>query len=139
MIGPLAAIAGRTALLSLRGTGGAFVGVVFFLAGVGTRSGWALVTTIQSGGALPLFLLGAALTALVATLVVAGGWLLKIPSSMLVGVLAGVQTQPADLTFALEQAKNEMPTVGYASVYPMATIAKIVLAQVVLIILERFP
>jgi putative transport protein len=115
------------------------IGVVFFLAGVGTRSGWALVTTIQSGGALPLFLLGAALTALVATLVVAGGWLLKIPSSMLVGVLAGVQTQPADLTFALEQAKNEMPTVGYASVYPMATIAKIVLAQVVLIILERFP
>jgi heme exporter protein B len=32
MIGALAAIAGRTALLSLRGSGGAFVGVVFFLA-----------------------------------------------------------------------------------------------------------
>jgi heme exporter protein B len=32
MIGALTAIAGRTTLLSLRGSGGAFVGVVFFLA-----------------------------------------------------------------------------------------------------------
>jgi putative transport protein len=113
------------------------LGVVFFLAGVGTRSGWALATTLRSGGALPLFLLGAGLTAAVTLVLVLGGLALKIPSGMLLGVIAGAQTQPADLTFALEQARDEMPTVGYASVYPLATIAKIVLAQAVLLALER--
>jgi len=98
-------------------------GVVLFLAGVGTRSGWALSTTLRSGGALvPLLLVG--------------GRLLKIPSSMLLGVVAGAQTQPADLAFA-NQLAGEMPTVGYTTVYPAATIAKIVLAQVVLLALSR--
>ncbi|MCU0658609.1 MAG: transporter [Polyangiaceae bacterium] len=109
------------------------IGVVFFLAGVGTRSGWALVTTVRSGGALPLFLVGLALTVVVTSLlIVLGGRLLRIPSGLLLGMIAGVQTQPADLSFALDQARNEMPTVGYASVYPMATIAKILLAQILL-------
>ena len=113
------------------------LGVVFFLAGVGTRSGWALATTLRSGGALPLLLLGVGLTLTVTLVLVLGGLALKIPSGILLGVIAGTQTQPADLTFALEQAKNEMPTVGYVSVFPLATIAKIVLAQVVLLALER--
>jgi putative transport protein len=113
------------------------IGVVFFLAGVGTRSGWALATTLRSGGAMPLFLLGVLLTAFVTTLlVILGGRALRVPSGMLLGVVAGAQTQPADLTFALEQAKNEVPTVGYATVYPLATIAKIVLAQLLLTALE---
>lgn len=112
-------------------------GVVLFLAGVGTRSGWALSTTLRSGGAMVPLLLGSALTAAaMVLLVVVGGRLLKIPSSMLLGVVAGAQTQPADLAFA-NQLAGEMPTVGYTTVYPAATIAKIVLAQVVLLALGR--
>jgi putative transport protein len=41
-----------------------------------------------------------------------------------------MQTQPAVLAFAVEQADTDLPNTGYASVYPVATIAKIVLAQV---------
>lgn len=50
----------------------------------------------------------------------------------LTGLLAGLQTQPAVLSHALEQTGNEMPNIGYATVYPVAIIAKIVLAQAVL-------
>ncbi len=50
-------------------------------------------------------------------------------------MLAGLQTQPAVLGFALEQTGNDLPNVGYATVYPVATIAKILFAQVLLTLL----
>jgi putative transport protein len=52
---------------------------------------------------------------------------------LLIGMLAGLQTQPAVLGFAQEQAGNELPNIGYATVYPLAMILKILLAQVLLI------
>jgi len=53
---------------------------------------------------------------------------------LLTGILAGMQTQPAVLGFAQEQARNELPNIGYATVYPVAMIAKILLAQFILIL-----
>ena len=41
--------------------------------------------------------------------------LLKIPMSLLIGLLAGLQTQPAVLRFALEQTNNDLPNLGYAA------------------------
>jgi putative transport protein len=46
-----------------------------------------------------------------------------------------MQTQSATLGFALDQAGNDLPTVGYAMVYPMAMVVKIVLAPVLLALL----
>jgi putative transport protein len=46
-----------------------------------------------------------------------------------------MQTQPAVLGFALEQTHNDLPDIGYATVYPAATITKILLAQLILSIL----
>lgn len=54
---------------------------------------------------------------------------------LLVGMLAGLQTRPAVLGFALEQTADDLPNVGYATVYPIATIGKIVIAQVLLAVL----
>jgi putative transport protein len=53
-------------------------------------------------------------------------------------MLAGFQTQPAVLGFASEQARNDLPNLGYATVYPLATIAKIILAQLLLAWLRPF-
>jgi putative transport protein len=61
-----------------------------------------------------------------------GHRLLKIPMGLLTGILAGLQTQPAVLGFALEQAGNDLPNIGYATVYPIAMIAKILMAQLLL-------
>jgi putative transport protein len=114
------------------------IGLILFLAGVGTRAGYGFVTTFAQQGGLLLFGTGIFITCTVAvTMLWIGYRLLKIPMSLLVGMLAGLQTQSAVLGYALEQSRNELPTVGYASVYPVATITKILLAQLLLTILMR--
>jgi putative transport protein len=109
------------------------VGLILFLAGIGTRAGSSFFTTLRGSGGLTLLLTGVAITCTTAfvTLIV-GHKIMKIPMGRLTGILGGLQTQPAVLSHALEQSGNEMPNVGYAMVYPVAIITKIVLAQLVL-------
>jgi putative transport protein len=109
------------------------IGLVFFLAGVGTRAGYDFITTLRAGGGLVIFAAGVSITMTVGLLsLFIGHKLLRIPMARMIGVLAGIQTQPALLGFAVNQTGDEEPNVGYAAVYPMALIAKIVLAQVIL-------
>jgi putative transport protein len=110
------------------------IGLVMFLAAVGTGSGWAFAAAVRQGGVLPVLLLGMLVTLVVtgATLVI-GRRLLHLPSGMLLGMLAGIQTQPAVLAFAVERTRNQQPDAGYAAVYPVATIAKILIAQLLLL------
>ena len=83
--------------------------------------------------ALALFLAGAAVTFVTSLLVLWVGYRwLRIPFGLLLGITAGMQTQPAVLGYALEQTNNDLPNIGYASVYPVAMIAKILLAQILL-------
>lgn len=106
------------------------IGLVLFLAGVGTRSGWVFAQTFAQPGSLPLFLAGALITMLVTVLaLVIGRVVLKQRPSVLFGMVAGIQTQPAVLAFANESAADDGPNAGYAAVYPFATIAKILFAQ----------
>lgn len=115
------------------------IGLVLFLAGVGTRAGYAFFTTLAQGGGLGLFIGGALITCVSAIVFLTLGYrVLKIPMSLLTGMLAGFQTQPAVLGYAVEQAHSDLPNIGYATVYPLATIAKIILAQVLLILLKPF-
>ncbi len=112
------------------------VGLILFLAGVGTRAGYAFVNTLTEGSGMTIFMAGALITCAAAlTTLAIGHRLLKIPMSLLIGMLAGLQTQPAVLGFALEQTRNDLPNIGYATVYPIATIGKIILAQVLLALL----
>jgi putative transport protein len=109
------------------------VGLVLFLAGVGTRSGWAFAQALRDGHVLPVLGLGVLVTTVIAlTVLLLGHKLLKIPAGLAVGMVAGIQTQPADLAFAIERTRNEVPSAGYAAVYPVATVMKIVLAQLLL-------
>jgi putative transport protein len=110
------------------------VGLVLFLAGVGTQAGYPFVQTIVRPEGALLFGAGAIITCTTALVLLWVGYrLLKIPMSLLSGMLAGLQTQPAVLGFASEQAGSDLPNVGYATVYPTATIAKIVLVQLLLL------
>jgi len=112
------------------------IGLIMFLAGVGTRAGYAFVSTLAQGGGIAIFAAGALITCLIALATLWIGYrLLKIPLGLLIGMLAGLQTQPAVLAFALEQTGNDLPNIGYAMVYPIAMIAKILLAQVLLTLL----
>jgi putative transport protein len=113
------------------------IGLVLFLAGIGTRAGYSFWSTFTQGGGLAIFAGGAVITCSVALVAL---WvshrLLKVPMGMAIGMLAGLQTQPAVLGFALEQTGNDSPNLGYATVYPVAMIAKILLAQLLLTVLK---
>ncbi len=112
------------------------IGLVLFLAGVGTRAGHPFITTITQGSGLYLFLAGILITCITVLLGLWIGYkLFKVPMGILIGMVAGMQTQPAVLSFCLEQSKNDLPNVGYATVYPVAIFSKILLAQILIYIL----
>lgn len=105
------------------------IGLLLFLAGVGIRAGYSFSGTMQANG-IQLLLAGAIVTFGVSFLtIVAGHKLLKIPFDALMGLVAGVHTQPACLAYANDQTHADAPNIAYASVYPAATIAKIIFAQ----------
>jgi putative transport protein len=109
------------------------LGLILFLAGVGTRSGHAFASTLRAGNFWPLLAIALVVTLVVAGLTLVIGYkVLRIPYGQLQGLLAGLQTQTALLAYAQEQARNDLPNVGYATIYPMAVIVKIVIAQILL-------
>jgi putative transport protein len=110
------------------------IGLVLFLAGIGLRSGPVFSSAITEPAALLAIATGAAVTASALIVLLVGGTrILRLPAQTLVGVLAGMQTQPAVLAYASDQLKDDRElSLGYASVYPLAIIAKIVIAQVLI-------
>lgn len=111
------------------------VGLVFFLAGIGTKAGDGFGTTFQSGG-WELIAAGAILTTFVTlTTILIGNLYLKLPMSAVMGMMSGIQTQPACLVYANQQSETDLPNIWYTTVYPASMVAKIVLAQVIVSIL----
>ena len=103
------------------------LGLIFLLAGIGIRSGQTFFQVLQTDLGLKLFLAGGliAVTTTVATILV-GYYLLRIPFSFLGGM---VGSQPAVLEFAVEQAGNKYPTIGYTRMLPVVLIGKILAVQ----------
>jgi putative transport protein len=110
------------------------LGLVLFLAGVGSQAGYAFVQTLASPSGLVLFAAGAAITCTTALAFLwVGHRLVRIPLSLLGGMLAALHTQPAVLGYAVERTGNDLPNLGYATVFPTATLLKIVVAQLLLV------
>lgn len=107
------------------------VGLVFFLAGIGTKAGAGLGVIFKTGG-FGLILGGAAVTTIVTIVTVAIAYkYLGLPMLAIMGLMSGIQTQPACLAYANQQADNDLPNVWYATVYPASMVAKIILAQII--------
>jgi putative transport protein len=109
------------------------MGMVLFLAGIGTRAGYSFLSTFTKGGGFLIFGIGIALTCSASLLALWIGYrVLKIPMTLLMGIIAGLQTQTAVLGYALDQTRNDLPNIGFASVYPAATIFKIICVKILL-------
>jgi putative transport protein len=52
------------------------------------------------------------------------------------GILAGDQTQPAVLGFAVGRCGNERVEPGYAAAYPLSMLLKIVCVQIFILIMK---
>lgn len=129
--GPLAWQLPYSAGLTLRQ-----IGIVLFLAGVGTRSGWVFARTLGEPGAWVLFAAGALVTvATTAAALWAGRHVLGARPDVVLGMAAAIHTQPAALAFATDSAGDDGPNSGWAAIFPFATIAKILLAQLLVSLL----
>lgn len=112
------------------------VGLIFLLAGIGIRSGQTFYQTLQTELGYQVFLAGGAI-AIVSTVVtlLVGYRMLRIPFSFLGGM---VGSQPAVLDFAIEQAGNKYPTIGYTRMLPVVLIGKILAVQVLYNVINGF-
>ena len=105
------------------------VGLVLFLAGIGTKAGDGFAGTVERGG-WALMAVGAGITLVTTILVLGvGSRLLRLSYPAVMGLMSGIQTQPACLAYANEHGASDAPNVWYASVYPVSMIAKIIMAQ----------
>jgi putative transport protein len=106
-------------------------GLVFFLAAIGTKAGPGFGATFQTG-AWGLFAAGALVTSFVSVSTIIYAYKrLKLPMSGVMGMMSGLQTQPACLAYANQQTDSDLPNLWYATVQPASMIAKIALAQIV--------
>lgn len=112
------------------------LGLILFLATVGTKTGATIMTTLNSQG-LDLFLAGIAVTMvpLFASVVICR-YLLKMPFLRMLGVITGSMTSTPGLAAASDLSSTHYASSAYATVYPVALIAMILFTKLLVIILQ---
>jgi putative transport protein len=112
------------------------VGIALFLACVGLGAGETFIDTIVAGGyrwigygilitLIPLLVVG-----------VVGRKVFKLNYFTLSGMLAGSMTDPPALAYANDMAGNDIPAVGYATVYPLTMFLRVLCAQLMILLLS---
>ncbi len=130
-IGPLNFFMANSANLMLRE-----FGLTLFLSCVGLNAGIKFFDVLLNGDGLYYMGLAALITFLPLAIVATVGHLVfKVNYLSLCGVLAGATTDPPALAFANGQANSEAVNIGYASVYPLTMLLRILSGQVLAILL----
>ena len=106
------------------------LGLLLFLAEVGTSAGKNLVATFQESGLL-LFGVGATITVVPSFAVVVGRLVFKISLLDLLGTITGGMTSTPGLAAADSMVDSNIPSVAYATVYPIAMVFLILFIQVI--------
>ncbi len=110
------------------------LGITLFLAAVGLSSGKNLSVAFTDGKGFLWILMGIAIT--VIPLLIAGLIAKKFFRKTyfeICGLLAGASTDPPALAFATKLAGSDIPSVTYATVYPITMILRIVGAQLLIL------
>lgn len=107
------------------------LGLLLFLAEVGTSAGANLFETFQTYG-LSYFLVGAAITLLPMIVTgIVGYYVLKINILDLMGTIVGGMTSTPGLATIDSMSDSTAPSVAYATVYPIAMVLLIATIQII--------
>ncbi len=112
------------------------IGIALFLASVGIKAGANFVNTVVDGDGL--LYVGCGFLITVIPLLIMGAvarWHYKMNYFMLMGLIAGSNTDPPALAYSNQTAGNNAPAVGYSTVYPVAMFLRILTAQLLILIL----
>ena len=111
------------------------IGLVLFLASVGIKAGGNFVETVMNGGLLYV-LYGFIITTI--PLIIMGIFAriyYKENYFLMMGILAGATTDPPALAYSTATANNDIPSIGYSTVYPLSMFLRIITAQLIILLL----
>lgn len=110
------------------------VGITLFLACVGISAGDGFVETIVNNGGLAWIGYGFVIT-FVPLMIVGciGRYFYKVNYFTLMGLIAGSTTDPPALAYSNVTAGNDVPAVGYATVYPLSMFLRVLTAQLLIL------
>lgn len=107
------------------------LGLLLFLAEVGTSAGATLVATFQTYGLL-YFFIGVAITMVPMMLAgIVGRYVLKLNALELLGTIIGGMTSTPGLAAVGSMTDSDVPNLTYASAYPLAMVLLIVMLQII--------
>lgn len=112
------------------------LGICLFFATVGIHAGHDFYENFVKFNGWSWIAFGSIITVLpLLVMLIIGRFFLKINFLQLVGLMSGTYTDPAALSFSTSYFKSDIPTQAYASVYPLVTITRILIAQFLILML----
>lgn len=110
------------------------IGIALFLACVGLNAGEDFVDTVVNGGGYAWVGYGFIITFVPLILIgIVARAVYKINYFTLMGLIAGSTTDPPALAYSNNISGNDMPSVGYATVYPLTMFLRVLSAQLLVL------
>lgn len=112
------------------------LGICLFFAAVGIHAGEGFYENFVQNNGWVWMLYGSAITFIpLILMVIIGRFFMKINFLQLSGIMSGSYTDPAALSFSTSYLDSDVPLQSYAQVYPLVTIFRIFVAQLLILLL----
>ena len=111
------------------------LGICLFFAAVGIKAGHGFYDNfIENNGWMWIYY-GCYITFIPLTLLVLiSRFVFKLNFYQMVGIMSGSYTDPAALAFSTKYLDSDIPNQSYATVYPLVTISRIIVAQLLILL-----
>jgi putative transport protein len=110
-------------------------GICLFFAAVGIKAGHGFYENFVSNNGWMWIYYGCYITFIPLTiLVLISRFVFKLNFYQMVGIMSGSYTDPAALAFSTKYLDSDIPNQSYATVYPLVTISRILVAQLLILL-----
>ncbi len=112
------------------------LGICLFFAAVGIKAGHGFYDNFVANNGWMWIYYGCFITFIpLLLLVLISRFVLKLNFYQMVGIMSGSYTDPAALSFSTKYLDSDIPNQSYATVYPLVTISRILVAQLLILLL----
>lgn len=110
-------------------------GICLFFAAVGIKAGHGFADSFVENNGWMWIYYGCYITFIPLTLLVlVSRFVFKLNFYQMVGIMSGSYTDPAALAFSTKYLDSDIPNQSYATVYPLVTISRILVAQLLILL-----
>lgn len=110
-------------------------GICLFFAAVGIKAGHGFYENFITNNGMIWIYYGCYITFIPLTiLVLISRFVFKLNFYQMVGIMSGSYTDPAALAFSTKYLDSDIPNQSYATVYPLVTISRILVAQLLILL-----